>query len=667
MTKIKIFALIFLFCCFFLLSAGQVDAFFSDSVNIKNIIFSLAANDLPPPPELIAPTGQTSIGRRIIFEWQIKHLTGLSFDLAIYKVNPDLYPEAAMEFFYANLTGLSLPKSGYISDFPDGAYWWRMRSHAGNILGDWSQAEAFVVNTSSPVTKLKAQGRRLRTVNEEIEGGIFDNWINLEDKHSFGLSGNASLESITGNKFLRLGNAGEIESKGDFCASNLTYHLSNDARNLSFDYNFQTLDDFPFDDAGFVVYINNQPIYDADSFDVDSANRIKTSGWRQKIINIEDLNEIDLSFCVGNTIDNHRASWVLLDNIKTGEFVINSETKLELTAQDEDFNDEEIRKIYRVDDNSWQEYDEPFALDLDEGNHTLTYKSIDPLANEEGQKISFFIFDNTPPTVIDDLSEVNITSSSATLIFSSPADGEGAKVEEYELRQSLVGPSSEDEIESWWSAAQKVNISLLPDTPGFWQKITIPNLVKNQTYFFGLRSTDVAGNSSPVSNIVEVTIPAEVSPLLVTQILYDPVESPEDQYEWVEIYNRSSNTIDLTNWKIKDNNKENILVGLLPTKTYLLIVSNKQIFLSKYANFSGLVFETAEKKIGNGLANTEDKILFFNEKEEIQDEVFWGEDSEWDNKFKSAVSGKSIFRTNPSEDSDSSEDWEIKTPAAPRE
>jgi hypothetical protein len=73
----------------------------------------------------------------------------------------------------------------------------------------------------------------------------------------------------------------------------------------------------------------------------------------------------------------------------------------------------------------------------------------------------------------------------------------------------------------------------------------------------------------PSPFITPVPTPVEsAGKILITEIMYNP-NSPDSDWEWIELYNRTSSEIDLSGWVVDDRNgtphtHSNIASGILP-------------------------------------------------------------------------------------------------------
>src|SRR3989344_5018367 len=95
------------------------------------------------------------------------------------------------------------------------------------------------------------------------------------------------------------------------------------------------------------------------------------------------------------------------------------------------------------------------------------------------------------------------------------------------------------------------------------------NLTDNLTYTFSLRARDQSGNWSATA-----TTSAEIStkPVVINEVAWmGTASSTED--EWIELYNRTNNVINLNNWvlRVSDNRPYLPLSGTIPAKGYYLL------------------------------------------------------------------------------------------------
>jgi phosphatidylserine/phosphatidylglycerophosphate/cardiolipin synthase-like enzyme len=123
--------------------------------------------------------------------------------------------------------------------------------------------------------------------------------------------------------------------------------------------------------------------------------------------------------------------------------------------------------------------------------------------------------------------------------------------------------------------------------------------------------------------------------ILINELMYNP--KPNDNYnEWIELFNPTNQNINLSNWIIKDNSAEDYLKGdfdngngttVIPAKGYAIIAD---VGTKIYENFT-IPNETIklivdDKSIGNGLGNSNDKLILKNIMGAEIDSIEWGID-----------------------------------------
>jgi cardiolipin synthase len=120
--------------------------------------------------------------------------------------------------------------------------------------------------------------------------------------------------------------------------------------------------------------------------------------------------------------------------------------------------------------------------------------------------------------------------------------------------------------------------------------------------------------------------------VLINEVMYDP-ELNENYYEWIELYNPTNQSINLTGWSITDNSATDFLEGdfdhgngttIMPSYSYAIIADYGTKI---YENFSipdnTIKLYVDDSSIGNGLGNNGDKLILKNETETTIDTVEW--------------------------------------------
>jgi hypothetical protein len=91
--------------------------------------------------------------------------------------------------------------------------------------------------------------------------------------------------------------------------------------------------------------------------------------------------------------------------------------------------------------------------------------------------------------------------------------------------------------------------------------------------------------------------------------------------------NRTSQTIDLTGWRISDNHESDPIPSLsLPPGGFAVIAATTD-FYANFPDFSGNIVFMADGSIGNGLSNTGDRLILLDPTGKIIDALSYGGDN----------------------------------------
>lgn len=131
-------------------------------------------------------------------------------------------------------------------------------------------------------------------------------------------------------------------------------------------------------------------------------------------------------------------------------------------------------------------------------------KTSDEIPNISGlsNTISAFINDTTPPVAVSNLTAITGVSDGQVVVnWTAPGDdGLTGQVNNYDLRylQSAISDSN-------WATATQYAGEPSPKIAGISESVTLNGLSPGVTYYFALKSSDEAGNSSPLSNITSAS------------------------------------------------------------------------------------------------------------------------------------------------------------------
>lgn len=123
--------------------------------------------------------------------------------------------------------------------------------------------------------------------------------------------------------------------------------------------------------------------------------------------------------------------------------------------------------------------------------------------------------------------------------------------------------------------------------------------------------------------------------ILINEVMYNPEE--DDNYnEWIELYNPTNHSINVSEWILIDNFSEDTIEGdldhgngttIIPSKGYAIIADHGTRIYENYSISNETIkLYVDDLSIGNGLGNTKDKLILKNSTGTIIDAMEWGED-----------------------------------------
>jgi len=192
--------------------------------------------------------------------------------------------------------------------------------------------------------------------------------------------------------------------------------------------------------------------------------------------------------------------------------------------------------------------------------------------------------DTTPPPAITDLAATTGTErGSVVLSWSSPSDDTA----EYELRfsQSLIGPDVASVSTTSlgyisWSDLASSSILIQHATGSSVQIYTLGGLSYGTTSYVALKAKDVAGNISELSNIASATSSDMPGPIVFNEIAWAGWGAADN--EWIELYNRTDQPIDLTGWRIEaGKGGPDITFGINGSSSNLVIAPQSYFLLER--------------------------------------------------------------------------------------
>ncbi|MEE8470366.1 MAG: lamin tail domain-containing protein, partial [Dehalococcoidia bacterium] len=132
---------------------------------------------------------------------------------------------------------------------------------------------------------------------------------------------------------------------------------------------------------------------------------------------------------------------------------------------------------------------------------------------------------------------------------------------------------------------------------------------------------------APTPQSMPGAIPANEGDILISEVQYDPPQSGVDTaFEWLEIFNRATHTVDLTGWKIADNNGIDPIPSLTISPDGLAVIAAGADFYTNFPDFRGKIVFIPDGSIGNGLSNTGDRLILMDSTGRIIDALSYGSD-----------------------------------------
>lgn len=161
--------------------------------------------------------------------------------------------------------------------------------------------------------------------------------------------------------------------------------------------------------------------------------------------------------------------------------------------------------------------------------------------------------------------------------------------------------------------------------------------------------------------------------MVITEVLYDlttSTTSPQGQEtanEWVEIFNGTNASINLSGWLIGDASTTDALPNVSLSPGAFAVITGS----ATTSNFwtipqEAMLIVLSTPTIGNGLRNDGDAVRLINTASTTVDAVNWGfETSAFSPSISPGAEGHSIARKNNFTDTDTASDWETRVTPTP--
>ena len=135
--------------------------------------------------------------------------------------------------------------------------------------------------------------------------------------------------------------------------------------------------------------------------------------------------------------------------------------------------------------------------------------------------------------------------------------------------------------------------------------------------------------------------------ILITEVLYDPMSSgSESDQEWMEVHNRLGVTVEAAGWTLQDNHGSDELPAFSLPPHGIAIIAGALHPSVEAGDVS--VSRIANRALGNGLANTGDRIILRDGAGRVLDSLSWGNNrSIYDPPCSLVSAGHSLERRYP--------------------
>jgi predicted ribosomally synthesized peptide with SipW-like signal peptide len=165
--------------------------------------------------------------------------------------------------------------------------------------------------------------------------------------------------------------------------------------------------------------------------------------------------------------------------------------------------------------------------------------------------------------------------------------------------------------------------------------------------------------------------------VVINEVYYDVgvscgIDGVGNSDEWVELYNPTSNPVDLKDWTLTDNDSATTINSnsrVIPALGFALISKDAKTWTPAVGCWSppaNAEIVVTGAQIGNGLENAGDRLILKDTIGNVIDAVSWGSDKTiFDPSAPVSGNGKSIQRNPVGTDTDTAVDWVVNTTPSP--
>lgn len=122
--------------------------------------------------------------------------------------------------------------------------------------------------------------------------------------------------------------------------------------------------------------------------------------------------------------------------------------------------------------------------------------------------------------------------------------------------------------------------------------------------------------------------PVNEGDVVINELQYDPPQDGIDSaFEWLELLNRTGQTLDLTDWMIADNSEADTIPPLTLEPGDFAVLAARADFYTNFPSFNGTIVFIADGTIGNGLNNTGDYLALLDQTGNVIDILSYGDNT----------------------------------------
>ncbi len=497
----------------------------------------------------------------------IDDLTAVDYQVKVYQESgdsPDVYDgndvfveESALKNSIANGSNVLLAEF-QVGKYAAGDYW--LVLEAEDEVGNQSELAEKLVVTQNLDSSITVTNSPTKLIQQKIKNFSFEQqataWQGIDPRQILDVTAEAAHE---GEAVFRLAGEKSLQQKIENSGLGI--------RSISFWYKLQTVqaEEAPV----FVVKVNDKLKYQA------FYNEDQTNDWQMAVIYLVEEAAADLELEIELR---QKQAEVWVDDFRTDAIVVNPEA---VFAVNTDYPEQTKAVYYRYFFNGYEilGQGEPgleFKLAQTPDDGLVEFWSEDIAGHKEESKQIQVLVDNQRPQKVSDFKVFVENEDQLSLSFTAPSDDSFTYVRDYEIKYA-----TEPIFTHNWSEADHLQVVSSngeeglqpPRAQGLLEEmtVTIPDYDPEQTYYFALKSVDVAGNESYLSNVAQTQTQAKVqkelvveSEIKINEIMYVP-ESDQDQ-EWVELYHTGEKPVDLTGWWIEDGAGRKLIL----TEDYVL-------------------------------------------------------------------------------------------------